>query len=334
MSSEPPQFKSVILAQQVDKIFERIAHHSVRTTYEADQMLLLQYLERAQHLDDPTLQSRILNILGVLHSTQGQAARAIATYQESFEVSQRNNYLRGQITSVYNQAGVHFGQGEFDRVIERCQLALSLIDPTLLEERFILNIRLNTFSTLAMCYTLLHQFAAAREEIETFFDVWNNPILSNLDRENLAGMLRVVRRARAMIEIVEGDFPEAADDIKLVMELSQQTQAHSYTVTGYLLNIMLALRDPTHQTPAEDYWSQAEALVAQLLAANDTTLWYIGNHSYLECAGEFEYLGLRPWAMRCAQKAITVLSAVEDTVRRDAAAQLLRHLQSAENSGA
>jgi len=156
---------------------------------------------------------------------------------------------------------------------------------------------------IAVGYLLLCQYDDASVWSKRVKVLWKNPFTAQIDRQKLGAISCQMHRVDAMVSIVNQDYQSALTESRLLLELSKQGNYSDHTVSAYLLMVMIALRDSTHETTAEFYWEQADQLASPHPTAQTSSLHQLAILIYRENVKQFEYLGYDDWAARCAQKA-------------------------------
>jgi len=293
--------RSTIIRQRMTKHRDQLMNDLENEEKNVAQVLA--WIDTAQELGDIELKIDLIVSLGSFHKSRGANDKALEAYQTAEQLSQQSGAPLADLISIkYNIATIQIdGFRRYQEGIDQYQQAILLSEDIPDEEA--LRIKLHCHSNLSLAYLLSYQYDNARSAIESFWEEWESPYLNTIPPDRRGSGVTVIRRVEAMVHIIKGEYEQADNKIRLLLELTKPQNKHSYTVTGYLLQVMLALGSPNHPTNAEDYWKQAEKFVDELLEQQDAAIYYIAHHSYGENADQFAYLGHNDWAERCREMA-------------------------------
>jgi len=293
--------RSTIIRQKFAKHQDKMANDSENKAENVAQVLA--WIDTAKALGDIDLNIMLLGNLGNFYLSQGESDKALETYRTIEQLIQQSGgspiYL---IKTKMNMATIQVGDStQIEQGIEQYQQVILLTED--IPDVEALEIKLHCHCNLASVYLLIYQYDNVRSATESFWTEWENPYLSRIKPDLRTGLVGLIRRAEAMLHIINGEYEQADNKIRLLLELAKTQNNHNYIVTSYMLQAMLALESPNHPTSAEDYWKQADEFVDGLLEQQGTSLYYIARHSYAENAGQFAYLGHNDWADRCREMA-------------------------------
>jgi len=241
--------------------------------------------------------------LGFFYKSRGENDKALETYQTTEQLSQQSSTLLAHLVRVKMNIAIIQMDGfrRYQESIDQYQQAILLSQDMLDSEA--LRVKMHCHCNLSLAYLLIYQYDNVRSAIGNFWVEWESPYLNTIPPNNRGALVSAIRRVEAMVHIINGEYEQANNKIRLLLELVKPLNRHSYTVTGYMLQVMLALGSPNHPTGAEDYWKQADEFVDGLLEQQDASIYYIARHSYDENAEQFAYLGHNDWADRCREMA-------------------------------
>jgi len=270
------------------------------------------WIDEAQSMNDVELEISLLLALGQYYKSKGDAEKALTAYQNAEQVYQQSEgstidliRIKSNIANIMIEDFLQYQQG-----VDQYQEIVNMAHDMPPEKALL--VKLQCYCNISHIFIRMNQYENAIPPLKHFWEHWEDPLINTVDRTKLGKQVCIARRAQAMVHIINGDYTQAHNEIRLLHDISKQLENHSYIITGYLILITLALRDPNHTTDPQDYWQQADMYVDGLLKTQDNSLHAVAEHSYEAGADQFAYLKHDDWAQCYREKARMILAHIQN----------------------
>lgn len=301
-NQNPFKLKSAIIRQRLVAYHEKF--RSQNEYGEQDIALLTGWLEGARSANDAELEGDIVHLLGLIHRLLGQTQKSLEAMQEALTIYETMGethkdkilMVKGNIATVYADK-----LKDYPTAISQLQEILDMLEG-MPSSGNTLNLKLSFIVNSGFYSIKCHQYRDASGYLKRFWDEWANDNLTQVHRSQLGDVTLIARLVEIVVNIVLGDYEQAGENIHLARELASQHHKDESVVDAHILQVMLAVCNPSEDRVPETYWQSTENLVAKLIDENINNTGLI-KAVYEANAEHFTYLGYHDWARRCLEQA-------------------------------
>lgn len=316
-------FKSTVLHQRIDALRMRVLAGDM-----LDASATLQQLQemraQAQALNDTDLELFAVNVSGVLYFNLGSLDDAQRLYEEGSALALRWENVPRWLNFQLNLGTVHTGRGDMQAACAVWESLLPAFKSQPQQEATYGRLYL-VYANLAGAYVQLKDYAAAERYANHMLEDWDSPQVALIRAERRTEYLARSREVLASVYFARHQYDLARDQARLLLA-SQSNPLLPLATAARLMFVRLAVFDPADDQDAPTRWREFCDSIAAGIEARDRVLWSLGKIDLLVEAAFYREQGKLDWSRRCAQKAIDVLTALEDDEFRQKAQALLAEL--------
>ncbi|MCB9453534.1 MAG: hypothetical protein H6672_19045 [Anaerolineaceae bacterium] len=211
MADEPHS----ILTQVVTKIFQRIIRSEY--DYDRDMQSLQDMLKRANKLNLPTLERRVLNCMAALNLMSGHLDQAEEAYQQLYQLHEAAGQEQMMVVPLSNLAVISRVQGDFTAALTVYDRGIKLLTDSI--ER---NIRAYLALSVGKIATLTHlfRFQDAKQLFQEISQQADKVV--EIDALEYARIIVEAQICMVMVALHEGNTEEAEDFARQALERTEQ----------------------------------------------------------------------------------------------------------------